>query len=68
VEEGQGFSKKYNPNSPKALINQGGDFFENPWQVRGSDSDPCLHADLVLHGTVQYLCGRVRMSIFRNVD
>jgi len=31
--------------------------------VRVSDSDPYPHADLALHGTVQYLCGRVRMSI-----
>jgi len=38
-------------------------FFENRWPVRVSDSDPYPHEDLVLHGTVQYLCGRVRMSI-----
>jgi hypothetical protein len=62
VEEGTRFFKKnttaiYRLHSKAVEI-----IFENLWPVQVSDSDPYPYADLVLHGTVQYLRGRVRMS------
>jgi len=38
-------------------------FFENRRQAMARDNEPYQRADLVLHGTVQYLCGRVSMRM-----